>query len=106
MKLKSSLVLLLSVNLVFSSIQLPVFANETNELETQESVSVNSDLEEVDIVEDLAEDVDVISDEEAAEEEMTEENVMETEASAQENIKNKIISYVIQFFNIICYFPI
>ena len=94
MKLKRSLVLLLSVNLVFSSIQLPVFANETNELETQESVSVNSDLEEVDIVEDLAEDVDVISDEEAAEEEMTEENVMETEASAQENIKNKIISYV------------
>lgn len=81
MKLKRSLVLLLSVNLVFSSIQLPVFANETNELKTEESVSVNSDLEEVDIDEDLAEDVDVISDEEIAEEEMTEENVMETEGT-------------------------
>lgn len=69
MKLKRSLVFLLSVNLLFSSIQLPVFANETNELEIQASVSMNSDLEETDIVECLAE------------EETTEESVLETEST-------------------------
>lgn len=65
MKLKKILVLLLGVNLVFSLIHLPVFANEINDLKTQGSVSVNSDLEGEECIDDLCDKDDVFGEDEA-----------------------------------------
>lgn len=85
MKYKKAIVILVGIIISLNSMQVPVFANEEAvNILPQETVSINSseEVEESNGSDEVEGSI------------LEEESIMETEASAQDVIKNKIISYV------------